>query len=126
MYLLDTNIVIWILRGNKDYEDLLAKLKDKGELSISVITVAEIYKNVFQSEMPRTEDFIHEMRIFDVNENIAKLGGLYWQEFSKRFKNLHILDCILAATAREHDLVLVTLNKRHFPMKDIRILNSLN
>lgn len=121
MYLIDTDILIWVLRGNKKYEIFLQELKNKGSLSISTITIAEVYKNIYPSEMVKTDNLLQELQTWDVTELIAKQGGLYWQQFSKKLKNLNLTDCLIAATANINNLKLVTLNIRHFPMHDIQV-----
>lgn len=126
MYLIDTDIIIWILRGNKKYEDLLQNLKYKDSLSISTVTIAEIYKNIYPSEMVKTENVLHEFETWDVTTLIAKQAGLYWQQYSKQIKNLSLTDCLIAGTANVNNSILVSLNSRHFPMKDIQILDPLN
>lgn len=123
MYLVHTNIVIWIIRGATKYVSWFDQLKSGNVLTISTITIAEIYKNVFQSELLNTQEVINEFSLYDVTANIAKQAGFYWQQFSKKYKNLNILDCIIAATAKEHNLRLLTLNTRHFPMDDIKVID---
>src|SRR5258706_14208 len=125
MYLIDSDVLIWVLRGNKTYENFLQDLKDKEELSISTVTIAEIYKNIFPSEIIKTENVLNEFQVYDVSVPIAKQAGLYWQEYVKRLKNLNLTDCLIAATANVNNLKLVSLNAKHFPMKDITLLNPL-
>jgi len=125
MYLLDTDVLIWILRNRKDIVEKISHLKETSILSISVISVAEIYKNIFPSELTTTEDFMDQHIIFDTDQKIAKIAGLYWQQYNKQLKTLSIADCLVAATANVHNLTLVTLNTKHFPMSDIRVLNPL-
>jgi|SRR3989344_3782576 len=125
MYLLDTDILIWILRGKKEVVNKISRLKDEAPLGLSVITIAEIYKNIFPSELITTEDHLSHYVIFDVNQQIAKMAGLYWQEYSKKLKNLSLSDCLIAAAANTNSATLVSLNARHFPMKDIRVLNPV-
>ena len=125
MYLLDTDILIWVLRGKKDIIDKVSQFKDESSLSISVISIAEIYKNIFPSELTPTEDYLLQHIQLDVNQKIAKIAGLYWQEHSKQLKNLSLTDCLIAATANVHEAKLVTLNTKHFPMKDISVMNPL-
>lgn len=125
MYLIDTDIIIWVLRGNEKYEKFLQDLKNKGSLSISTITISETYMNIFPSEIIKTENVLNELQTWDVTLAIAKLAGLYWQEYIKRLKNLSLTDCLIAATANVNDLTLVSLNIRHFPMKDIKILSII-
>ena len=124
MYLIDTDVLIWILRGNKKYSDLLISLKDKDALSISTVSIAEIYKNLFPSELIKTENFLNEFQIWDVTTSIAKQAGLYYQQYSKQFRNLNLTDCLIAATVNVSNLTLVSLNIKHFPMNDIKIFKK--
>lgn len=125
MYLIDTDVLIWVLRGNKEYVKYLQEIKDKAPLSISTITIAEIYKNIFPSEIVKTENFIQEFLVWDVTSVIAKQGGLYWQQFSKQLKNLNLTDCLIAATANVNEATLISLNTKHFPMKDIKVIKPI-
>lgn len=125
MYLLDTDILIWAIRGRQDIVNYISFLKQKSPTGISVLSVAEIYKNIFTIELSKVEDYISQHIMFDVDVNIAKLGGRYWQTYHKKFTKLGIIDCMIAATAKENELGLLTLNTRHFPMKDIRVMDPL-
>jgi len=126
MYLLDTDVLIWILRGRDEIIDKVSQLKEEFPVCISVISIAEIYQNIFPSELTTTEEFLNLHRIFEVDAKIAKIAGLYFQQFSKQLNNLSLADCLIAATANAHDLTLVTLNTKHFPMKDIQTINPLD
>lgn len=101
----------------------ISKLKKKSVLAISVISIAEIYKNVYPSEIIQTEEFIKQHFIFDVDTEIAKVAGLYWQQYHKNLQDLSLADCLIAATANVNGATLVSLNKKHFPMKDIKLLD---
>lgn len=125
MFLLDTDILIWILRGKKEVKDKVSKLKEKSPLAISVISIAEIFRNVFPSELSTTEDFLNQHIIFNLDQKTAKIGGLYCQQYSKQLKNLTLDDCLIAGCANVNELILVSLNTKHFPMKDIKTLNPL-
>jgi predicted nucleic acid-binding protein len=125
MYLLDTDILIWVLRGKPEIVEKVSELKDKSTLSISVISIAEIYKNIFPSELTQTEEYLSQHIQFEVNQKIAKIAGLYWQQYSKHLKNLSLTDCLIAATASVNEATLISLNIKHFPMNDITVLNPL-
>lgn len=125
MYLIDTDILIWVLRENKKYQDFLKKIAKKEPLSISTITIAEVYKNIYPEKLVKTENLIQEFLVHDVTSSIAKQAGFYWQQYAKRLKKLNITDCLIAATASINNATLVSLNIKHFPMKDIQILNPL-
>ncbi len=123
MYVLDTDIAIWILRRDTAIIQALKQGVSKHESAISTITIAELYKNIFPSELTSTEDFITYQRIIPVSAQIAREAGYYWNQFHVKLSGLSMLDCIIAATAKVHQGVLYTLNVRHFPMKDIVVQN---
>lgn len=123
MIILDTDIVIWVLRGNKSIVAAIDRLVSKESIGISTITVAEIYKNVFPIEMPDVEDFISHQELFPVSLDIAKTAGLYWNQYHRRLKNLSLTDCLIAATAKIHQAALASMNIKHFPMDDIKLFN---
>ncbi len=123
MLLVDTNIIIWVLRGESKYVEYISKLKNKMQLSLSVITVAEVYQNILPAEYADTKELLNEYIIWDVTRKIAERGGLYWQQYHKKFAKLYLPDCLIAATASEHELELLTLNVKHFPMEDIKVIS---
>lgn len=123
MYLLDSDILIWMLRKNTKIIDKISILKQKSPMEISVISVSEIYRNIFPSEITETEEFLNKHIILVVDAKIAKMAGLYWKDYHRNLLNLSLTDCLIAATANIHDLTLVSLNKKHFPMKDIKLLD---
>src|SRR5205814_8981732 len=100
MYLIDTDIIIWVLRGQEKYRKLLKKLSLEAPLYISTMTIAEVYKNIFPSETMKTERLLNDLESWDITPPIAVQGGYYWQEYSKRLQNLSIIDCLIAATAK--------------------------
>lgn len=122
MYLLDTDVLIWISRNKKEAVNFVNNLKNRGSIHISTITIAEIYKNIFISEISTTEDYINQNIILGLDIQTAKQAGFYWQKYSKNLKGLSIIDCIIAATAMLNDLKLVTYNTKHFPMNDIKVI----
>ena len=103
--------------------DKVLSLKEASELALSVTSIAEIYKNIFPAELTTTEDFLNQHVILGVDQRIAKLAGLYFQQYSKHLKNLGLMDCLVAGTANTYDATLFSLNTQHFPMKDIKLLN---
>jgi predicted nucleic acid-binding protein len=49
-YLLDTDVLIWILRGEKQIVESVLEITKVKKQAISLISVAEIFKNVFPKE----------------------------------------------------------------------------
>lgn len=121
MYLLDTDIVIWILRANPILVAFLKKAAERSDVGISTVTIAEVYQHVLPSELSVTEDFFDRHSVLTVTREIAREAGRYWQQYSPKLAKLSLIDCIIAATAKLHRCTLYTLNIRHFPMVDLEI-----
>lgn len=125
MYILDSDIIIWLLRKEQKITKVIKQLTEKEIVGVSTITVAEVYKNAFDPEFFDIENLFSRNLPVDVNTEIARLAGKYWKEFHPKLEKLSLSDTIIAATTRFYDATLATLNTRHFPMTEIKILNPL-
>lgn len=116
-YLLDTNICIAFLRGNRDIAQKLITLGE-GRCHLSVITVYELmfgayYSKHEEQEVPKVKQFIKRFPIvplLDAAEEYALI--------KTRLRSTGILidefDLIIAATALSGKYILVTDNTKHF------------
>lgn len=77
-------------------------------MSISVVTRTELYAG-HQREESTVKALLERLTEFDVNAGIAHRAG-----HIKRDTGLKIADALIAATALEHQLPLMTRNRRHF------------
>ncbi len=117
MVVIDTDIIIWILRGNKDIEELFKKVVNEtdGYIFITPIQIAEIYAGIRQKERPDAENFIESLSVIDINKSIGRLAGDFINRYGKTH-NVTMSDAMIAASAKLNLFKLWTLNKRHYPM----------
>ena len=118
--LLDTNILVDALRGHPNCEAYLERAA-KEELLCSVITSAELWAGVRPAEEDDLDVFLEAFRWVPVDESIARSAGRYMLTFAKSH-GLLLPDALIAASAHAARAELVTLNTKHFPMKDIRVI----
>ena len=112
--LVDTDVLIDYLRGDPRAEEFLESNLDT--VFLSSITVAELYQGVIEGdERSALDSMMSAFTILPVTEEIAKEGGLICRQYRKTH-NSGLADCLIAATARRHDLPLYSLNLKHFPM----------
>jgi predicted nucleic acid-binding protein len=112
--LIDTDVLIEYLRGREKAIEYLEGLDS--DLSISVISVAELFAGVKGEEEERAlQQFLLAFSILPVTERVARLGGLYRRKY-RPSHGTGLADALIAATAEEHGLTLVTFNRRYFPM----------
>ena len=110
----DTSVVIDILRG---HGPALAYARTLGELPrCSEITRVEVMRGVRSSERRMTERMFGSIVWLDVNEAIARRAGDLGRMWRRSHQGIATADLIVAGTAAEHGLDLVTLNVKHFPM----------
>lgn len=112
--LLDTSIVIDILRGSQPALDYARRLT--APPTCSEISRVEILRGVRSEERRATERLLGTLRWAPVDESIARRAGELGRRYRRSHRGLPTADLIIAATAVELGLALATLNVRHFPM----------
>lgn len=126
-YLLDTNICIALLRGNKDIAQKLISIGE-GNCFLSVITLYELtfgayYSKHEEQEVPKVKLFTERFPIVSLLDSADEYAIT-----KTRLRSLGILidefDLLIAATALSGDYVLVTDNVKHFQrITDLKIEN---
>lgn len=114
MVLLDTSVLIDVLRGSEPAADWLSSL---GEVpSCSELTRAEVLRGVRSPERSRTDRLLGALRWVDVDEQISRRGGELGRRYRRSHQGLSIVDFLIAGTAQLLDAELATANVRRYPM----------
>ena len=131
MYLLDTNICIYIIK--KKPADVLKTLKTKSkkDIYISSITIAELEYGIAKSQFPENNkialiEFLSIFNILPFDDNDAVDFGEIKKELEKKGKIIGPMDLLLAAQAKSKKLILVTNNTKEFErVEGLKIENWL-
>ncbi|MEZ5450323.1 MAG: type II toxin-antitoxin system VapC family toxin [Thiolinea sp.] len=111
--LVDTDIIIWSLRGAESATDFIDSLE---EMYISDVTYMELVQGtVSKSEfraLQKTLDYIEVVRLPVTAEISAKAVELV--ELFTHSHAMQLGDALIAATALVHDLPLSSGNRKHF------------
>jgi predicted nucleic acid-binding protein len=112
--LVDTNILIDLLRGRQQAKDFMEAQSEPP--AISVASIVELYAG-FKSRREELdgERLLQMSRILVLSDDIARRAGMFSRHYELSH-GLDDLDAIIAATAEHHGLRLATLNVKHFPM----------
>ena len=104
-YLLDTNIILYILSGDKT----LATYLHQKILFASIISEIELlgFKDLSSKQEKSIQEFLSGFRIISIDEAIKKEAIALRRKFS-----LKLPDCIVAATAITLNLILITSDKQ--------------
>jgi predicted nucleic acid-binding protein len=120
--LLDTNILIDVLRNRGDRRDVLADLVERGHtLATSVVNVGEVYAGMRSQEATETDRLLRNIESYPMTYAIARHAGILKFAYSQKGKTLSLLDMIVAATALAHNCSLMTDNRKDFPVAELTL-----
>ena len=120
-YLLDSDVLIWQLRDQRETVELLAKLSKRGILACSVVSIVEIQAGVRHGEEKKTDALLDSLKAYDATPAIANLAGRFIRGYRAKGITLDFVDSIIAATAAIHNLTLLTYNIKHYPMPEVKL-----
>ncbi len=109
----DTDIFIWVQRGNAKAATLIDGTKDR---FLSVQTYMELLQCAKDKQQLRlVKRFISDFRfsVLPLTENIGHRALVYVEEYGLS-SGMRAGDAIIAATASENNMPLVTGNAKHF------------
>ena len=119
-YLLDSDVLIDISRNRTESIDYVDTLPDPW--AISQVTAMELLVGARnRREIAYLDAFLSSYPIVRLSESLGKRAYQLLMDYSKSH-GLHVFDSVIAATALEQGLTLVTRNKRHFAMIDSLVL----
>jgi predicted nucleic acid-binding protein len=123
--LLDTDIVIDFLRRRDYARKLLETWAGAGLLAISTLTQLEIYQGMKSGEEKATNILLDGLVSIAVDVPIARQAGRIIGESRSKGVTVGIGDAIIAATALQVSIPLLTNNVEHYPFTELRVVRGL-
>jgi hypothetical protein len=119
-FLLDSDVIIWHLRGRKEVTEMLRDLQRFDLPACSALSVLEVQLGVKKGEEDKTDRFLRSLRIIDVNRDIANMAAKLIREHRAKGVTLDLPDAVIAGSCILYDLILVTYNTKHYPISGLR------
>jgi len=118
-HLLDTNILSKIFYGNADVKNFVDNLVVGVE---TIVYIECIQGSISNSDKRRIKRSLQGLEFYPLTNEIAQKAI----ELIDNYSNSHgllLADAIIAATALEYDLTLITYNTKHFQfIKSLKLL----
>jgi tRNA(fMet)-specific endonuclease VapC len=130
MFLLDTDTVIHILKGDQVVKDNLTK-HFHDPIMIGIVTLMELYYGAYKSQkvtsnLAKIKTIESTLGILPMGEEIADIFGREKARLEKAGIPLDDFDLTLGCCALAHNLILVTNNVKHFKrIEGLKITNWL-
>jgi predicted nucleic acid-binding protein len=120
--LLDTTVLIDVLRDRRNRRILLADLVEQGHiLATSALNIGEVYSGMRSEESAETDAFLDSLECFPLTAKIARHAGTLKHSYQLKGKTLTLADMIVAATALTHGCSLITDNRKDFPLAELTL-----
>jgi len=119
--LLDTDVLIWYLRGNQNAYDLIHSI---GEFAISAVTYMELVQGMRnKDELRNLKKALKQWRVKTIymDNEISALALFYVEEYFLSH-SMQLADALIGATCATHGMTLYTANDKHYKIiKDLDI-----
>ena len=119
---IDTDVLIWHLRGERKALRFLRNLRDGGEyeLWIGAMQRAEVVFFMRPDEETATNLFLSQFKTAPVDQGIVDRAGLLYRAWHASH-GIDANDALLAATAMHTGGRIFCLNVKHYPMSDVLV-----
>jgi tRNA(fMet)-specific endonuclease VapC len=123
--LLDTNIVIELFKGNVSVS---RQLESYPNVAIPFAVLGELYLGVYRSSDPKkhikqVKDFLKNCHLLVADHETANQYALVKTSLLNKGKPIPENDIWIAATAKQHQLTLITRDKHFNEIDEISIAN---
>ena len=130
-YLIDTDWVIDHLRQVEATTRRLEEFTPAG-LAMSIVSLAELYEGVYYSRDPvQSEEVLKnflnpELQILGIDEETCQIFGKERGRLRQQGQSIGDMDLFIAATSLQHNLTLLSNNRRHFELVEGLEIISIN
>lgn len=119
--LLDTTVLIDVLRG-RPAADRLRRLRGVAPPPyVSAVNVEEVWRGLREDEVVAAERLFDGLRLAELGRREGRMAGGWRRAYAARGVTLAQADCLIAAAAQGVGARLATGNPRDFPMDEVQV-----
>ena len=118
MVCLDTNVLIELLRNDKNTVSLIKNLEKSNNMTTTVINNFELWKGFYKAKSIKDEKAIMEVlniiSLLEFDEKASKKAAEIFEYLRSKGKIVDALDIMIASIVITNGESLLTFNKKHF------------
>lgn len=118
--LLDTTVLIDLMRGRPEAGRRLRALREAGDIPyVCALSIEETVRGLLPGEEDRARSLFAGLRIAPIEESEGWRAGAWRREVAARGRTLAQADCLIAAAAASVRARVATGNPKDFPMREL-------
>ncbi len=127
MVCLDTNVLIGLLRNDKNTVSIIKNLEKSNIITTTAINNFELWKGFYRTKSIKDEKAILELLeiipLLEFDEKASRKAAEIFEYLKKRGKMIDALDVMIASIAITNNEHLLTFNKKHFDnIPDLKLM----
>ena len=121
MAVLDTDILVALLKGAPDATGKIKKLEEKGDrVATTIVTAYELLKGAYISSRPqenlmKVKDTISNLQVLDLSYNACEEASKIYRDLRKTGTVIGEFDILIAAIAKTYDETII-IRDEHFKL----------
>ena len=120
--LVDTDVLIWFFRGRPSARTVIEDCPDVGLSAVTYMELVQGARNRKELRLLRRTIAVNVWHILPITESISHRATMCVENYALSH-GMQLADALIAATAIESSLTLVTANTRHYKfLPDISLL----
>lgn len=121
-FLLDSSVLIDILRGRQDVVERIETLgREEHRLGICAINVIEVFSGMLEHERATTERLLSSLYLFAITYATARRAGELQSQLRRQGSKADLGDVLIGTVALENSATLLTANVKDFPLPGLRV-----
>ena len=123
-YLLDADHVIEWLRPRSRVAEPIRELIVRGDaLAANAVTLTEVYSGLADAERGAADVIFASLDYWHIEPEVARVAGWHRHYHARRGRQYNTPDMLIGVHALSMDAILLTKNKRDFPIPGLRTLS---
>lgn len=117
--ILDSTILIGVLRNKKEEAELIRELEAKTKLATTTINAFEVYYGAYKSKdvqrnLASVKGLLSTLELLTVDEGSAETAGQVLAELKSEGQSIDVRNLFIGCIAVSNGFTVLTHNKQHF------------